>query len=241
MAKVDLKSALETAEGHARAGRNTDAARVYAAILKAHPRHSGAKKALARLKSAPKAEDPPAPLMQQAIGHYRSGNAVGLKGLLQQFPNSPGLWNLAGLSRADAGDSAAWAVAAEHASLGRYRLSGRQAAELGFCDNETNAERLFSQPSPPFCKDGLHRLLIDGDSSAVNPAGQGTKVGAVREIAADPGETHLYDLRLSAQDGRDFDGLERTLARRRGEADVFFDELQPRATTDATGAEKNDA
>ncbi len=128
---------------------------------------------------------------------------------------------------------AAWSAVARHPELGDYRLSARQSAEPLFCDNETNSRLLFDQPGPRYAKDGLGRFLIGGETAAVNRE-RGTRMGAVRRIVASPGETHHFDLRLCAAGGNDagFDALERLLAQRRTEADVFYDDLQPRASTE---------
>jgi len=64
------------------------------------------------------------------------------------------------LRAADPG-GAAWAVTAEHHTLGDYFLYGRQQAQVLFTENETNTERLFSQPnSSPYVKDAFHRRVI---------------------------------------------------------------------------------
>ncbi|NND60617.1 MAG: glucosidase [Gammaproteobacteria bacterium] len=127
-----------------------------------------------------------------------------------------------------------WGVIARHDSLGSYRLSGRQPARLLFTDNETNSRALWDRPGPPFTKDGFHRLLIDGDEAAVNPDQRGTKMAALRELQISPGETQHFDLRLqaSATEDNGFGSLERVLSTRRAEADAFYDELQPEATTE---------
>jgi hypothetical protein len=66
---------------------------------------------------------------------------------------------------------AAWAVAAQHPDLGRYFLYGRQQAKSLFTENETNMELLFGAANAsPYVKDGFHRLVVNGEKGAVNPA-----------------------------------------------------------------------
>ena len=74
---------------------------------------------------------------------------------------------------------------ARHASLGLFRFEPRTLAsggpppELLFCDNETNAERLFGVPSRSrWPKDAIHEAVVNGRRDAVNPDRSGTKVAA---------------------------------------------------------------
>src|SRR5690606_23405274 len=93
---------------------------------------------------------------------------------------------------------AAWGVAAEHPTLGTYHLYGRQDADLLYTENESNNSRLWGERNTaPFVKDAFHRYLIEGESTAVNPARRGTKFGAVHELTVDPGQSGMIDLVLS--------------------------------------------
>jgi len=57
------------------------------------------------------------------------------------------------LQAVSAPTGAAWAIRADHPTLGNYHLYGRQPGELLFTGNETNAERLWACPTPrPLCK-----------------------------------------------------------------------------------------
>jgi hypothetical protein len=173
----------------------------------------------------------------------------------------PSLSRLAAPQLEEAGVRAAQA---EHALLGRYVLAadglildpagaspaGSEAAparanagrtrgplpELLFCDNETDAVALFgvaANPSP-FPKDGINRLVIDGDDSALNPAGVGTKLAFRYQIASvAPGASVTVQLRLRADAlpahpfGTSFDAV---FADRQGEADEFYAEVIPAYT-----------
>ena len=119
-------------------------------------------------------------------------------------------------------------VRAEHARLGVYHLhADGEAAELLFCENESNAARLWNQPASGFFKDGFHERVVHGDLGAVNPARSGTKsaVWYRREIPA-RGRCELR-LRLTRDARhaafRDFDEI---FARRLREADEFYAQLQ---------------
>jgi hypothetical protein len=123
-------------------------------------------------------------------------------------------------------------IAAEHATLGRFRLAvgpgpdGRRAALL-FTDNETNAQRLWNAPNAtPYVKDAFHRAIVSGDADAVDPRGTGTKAAAHYVLDVPAGRDVSVDLRLTAAAeataapfGVEF---ERTFAARRDEADTFY-------------------
>ncbi len=58
-----------------------------------------------------------------------------------------------------------------------------------FCDNETNASRLFgADPVTPYPKDGINDHVVGG-AATVNPAGQGTKCAFWYKVALGGGET----------------------------------------------------
>ena len=61
-------------------------------------------------------------------------------------------------------------------SLAITRCSVKDAAELLFTENESNASRLWGQPNPsPYVKDAFHEYVIAGKRDAVNPSKAGTK------------------------------------------------------------------
>jgi hypothetical protein len=124
------------------------------------------------------------------------------------------------------------AVAAEHASLGRYRLHA-QAPEGGprperlFTENETNRERLYGVPNAtPYVKDAFHDFVVHGRKEAINPAQVGTKAAFHYVLEIPPGESVLLSLRLFPEEkaprhvfGEEFD---RHFEQRIAEADEFW-------------------
>ena len=65
-----------------------------------------------------------------------------------------------------------------HGFIGDRVLACSGHPELVFCDNETNAARLFgATPSPAYPKDGIHDHVVLG-APTVNPARTGTKAAA---------------------------------------------------------------
>jgi hypothetical protein len=116
-------------------------------------------------------------------------------------------------------------VTAEHSALGTYHVSFESADAVLFTENETNHERLSGTAnSGPFTKDAFHRLLVDWDETSVNPAPTGTKAAGHRFLEIGPGEAAVARVRLSDQPTREpFAGFDDIVARRRGEADEFYE------------------
>ena len=121
---------------------------------------------------------------------------------------------------------------ARHASLGLFRLEVQPDAsgkppELLFCDNETNAGRLFGAASRShWPKDAIHEALVNGRRDAVNPEKAGTKVAAHYRLELPPGGSASLRVRLAAvEHGRaaDFDQtVDALFTERRAEADAFY-------------------
>lgn len=135
------------------------------------------------------------------------------------------------LSVQPAPDGAAWAVRAEHGTLGRYHLYGRQPARMLFTENESNSARLWEQPnSTPYVKDAFHRRITEGEEGAVNPLGTGTKCTAWRRLTIPAGQQTCVDLVLSAAPlATPFAGHEQVFSSRQADADTFYADLLPSA------------
>ena len=134
-----------------------------------------------------------------------------------------------------AGDSA---VGIDHPFVGPLELivgpgpDGRMPTAL-FCENETNAERLFgAAPVTPYPKDGINDHVVNG-AATVNPERTGTKAAFWYEVPVQAGETAELRLRLrppaaggtaGSPLGAQFDQV---IAQRRAEADEFYAELTP--------------
>src|SRR6266550_707618 len=132
-------------------------------------------------------------------------------------------------------------MVAKHTGLGRYTLDADvpeagPAAEQLFTGNETNLTRLFDSPNPqPYVKDAFHRAIVEGDGSAVNPAGEGTKAAFHYVLTVPAGGERVVRLRLreaaktrSAPFGERFD---RVFQERLAEADEFYAERVPAGAT----------
>ncbi len=118
-------------------------------------------------------------------------------------------------------------IVGDHATLGRMLLDAAPASSgerplLLFTDNETNAERVFgSSSASPYVKDAFHDYVVDGRSSAVNPAEVGTKAAAYYRLDVPAGEERIVELRLAA-DGTGARDAHEVFAQRIREADAFY-------------------
>jgi len=110
---------------------------------------------------------------------------------------------------------------AQHPTLGVLHFQA-EAAELLFCDNETNRGQLFNSGGHGYFKDAFHRFLIHGEQGAVNPDRRGTKLGAHHRLRIPAGESREVIVRLY----RDRPPSRDLLELRRSECDAFYAHLQ---------------
>ncbi|MEK9138749.1 MAG: glucosidase, partial [Bacteroidota bacterium] len=80
-------------------------------------------------------------------------------------------------------------VQIEHHGLGRRRwLYVDGDAELLFCENETNVQRLYAaNRASGYFKDGINDYVVHGVKHAVNPEKAGTKLGANYKLSVPAG------------------------------------------------------
>jgi hypothetical protein len=123
------------------------------------------------------------------------------------------------------------ALVARDTELGTMVLVGDGAAQPLFCDNESNAHRLWGVDGPAYPKDGINDHVIGG-ATTVNPARTGTKAALRYHLEADSGELLETRLRLAPEQR----GLTRSwstaMSVREREADEFYASLAPAATAD---------
>jgi hypothetical protein len=119
-------------------------------------------------------------------------------------------------------------VVTDHPFLGRLELSADGAPRVLFCDNETNAQRLYGSPgASPTPKDGVNDHVVSGADTV--KADGGTKVAFWYELVVAPGETATVRVRLrdAAESGNPFGDFDAVSERRLAEADEFYAELTP--------------
>jgi hypothetical protein len=132
-------------------------------------------------------------------------------------------------------DAGIAAARARHAELGEWRLRADASAELLFCDNETNNQRLFGAPNAsPHPKDAINDCVVNHARHAVNPDRTGTKVAAHHVLQVGPGESATVRLRLTGDTGEaQLQGralgapFDRVMAARHSEADRFYEHVIP--------------
>jgi hypothetical protein len=120
-------------------------------------------------------------------------------------------------------------IEAEHPTLGRVVLATEPHGEPLFCDNESNARRLWGiDGSTEYPKDGINDHVVGG-LPTVNPARVGTKAALRFPLTVRARETAVIRLRMTEALDGPAGGLsgswERTIADRRAEADDFHDDL----------------
>ncbi len=121
--------------------------------------------------------------------HNRSGQDAALRVLPTLWFRNTWSWGTAEPGPRLCRDQAAHPVIrAEHHELGRFYLHAQPGADLLFCENETNAARLWQAGSTTrFPKDGIGDYLLHG-AATVNPDGEGTKAAVPRPApGAGPG------------------------------------------------------
>lgn len=121
------------------------------------------------------------------------------------------------------------AIAVQHHELGSmtYELDG--APELLFCDNESNAPRLFHTKARGYFKDGINDHVVSGQTGATNPEGQGTKAAGWYRLEVAAHGTVRVRARLSRCDPtepRGFAEHDAIVEQRLAEADAFYAVLQ---------------
>ena len=140
------------------------------------------------------------------------------------------------------GGAGAPAASASHPELGEWGVCVEPSAQLLFCDNETNNERLFGVANASaYVKDAINDFIVAGRSEAVNPERTGTKMAVHHVLEITPGESASVRLRLTrsgqgeASDsplGADF---EHVLGARHEESDQYYATVIP-STVGADGA-----
>jgi hypothetical protein len=130
---------------------------------------------------------------------------------------------------------------AEDAAIGCWSLAAGPhpdgtLPELLFCENETNAPRLFgAPPTTPYPKDGINDHVIHG-AATVNPGLCGTKMACWYRLHVAAGETVELRLRFGrSDDGAAVElgaGFEQVLRDRAAEADEFYAAIRPRDASD---------
>lgn len=128
-------------------------------------------------------------------------------------------------------------VLAEHETLGRFYLRTETESPLLFTENDTNLQNLYGVPNVRgLAKDGFHRAVIQGDSSAVR-ADSGTKAAFVHTLHILANDKAVIRLRLTLEavdQGGDvaFKNFDASVETRKTEADAFYASIIPKSLTE---------
>lgn len=108
-----------------------------------------------------------------------------------------------------------------------YRLYADHSPRVLFCENETNARRLFGLDAPGPYKDAFHEFIVRADRSALAVELTGTKAAFHHVLVVPGGAFRQVRLRLTTDETtKPFADFEQIVSMRRGEADEFYAELQ---------------
>ena len=122
------------------------------------------------------------------------------------------------------------ALIAEHHDLGRRVLAVDGAAEVLFCDNATNGNRLWGLPLTGYPKDGINDHVTNG-AATVSPAATGSKAAVRYRLTVEAGSTAEVRLRLAPERREIGAEFHRVMSQRKAESDDFYAELTPASAT----------
>jgi hypothetical protein len=174
----------------------------------------------------------PDDLLLEVTVHNRGPDAAPLDMLPQVWFRNTWSWQLGAerpaLTAAAQPHPGQGLIVARQPQLGTYWAHGEAEPALLFCDNDTNAPRLFGSNGPPgYYKDAFHDYVVHGREGAVNPGRTGTKAAFHYRLAVPAHGTARVRVRLTNDAATEpFAQFEEVLALRRSEADEFYAEMQ---------------
>jgi Glycosyl hydrolase family 63 C-terminal domain len=122
-----------------------------------------------------------------------------------------------------------------HPIEGTYFLYAQGTPECIFTENETNHQKLYNTPNAsPYTKDAFHRFIVHGEKEAIHPQGTGTKAAAIYRAKIHPGDSAVFQLRLSNQKiDQPFLNFDSLFAERKEEADAFYAAIHPASISES--------
>ncbi len=119
--------------------------------------------------------------------------------------------------------------------LGKRYLYATPKGEALFTNNETNQQAIWKKPNTsPYVKDAFHRYLVKKEIDAVNTKRVGTKGGIHYHFSSvAPGKSAVIYLRLCPEPLKNpLKDVESIIAKRKAEADQFYEEVHPKKATE---------
>jgi hypothetical protein len=128
------------------------------------------------------------------------------------------------------------AVLVQHHELGEMHLFTEMGSELLFCENETNAQKLWGTENPTATvKDGIDDHVVHGVADAIDHT-TGTKVAVHRRVVVPAGGSVVCRVRLADRGpsglAEPFAEFDATVDARKAEADAFYTSLTPASVGD---------
>src|SRR5260221_4075598 len=167
-------------------------------------------------------------ILMRVTAHNRGPEAAPLHLLPQLWFRNTWSWDtnssMPSLLQDDDGE-----IEISHPELGERSLyaDGSPRALL-FCDNESNAARLWGEPAREgYWKDGINERVVNGRESAVNPAHTGTKAAIWYELDVPAPRSRAIQLRLAPREiSQPFADFQHVFAPRIRETDEYYAQLQ---------------
>ncbi len=153
----------------------------------------------------------------------RGSEAASLAVVPQLWARNTWSW-FEGAARPRLAAAAEGSVSARHPEMADRYLRLAETCTLLFCENETNARRVWGQGPEGYFKDAVDAAIVDGRPGATNPDQVGTKCAAVHRLTVPAAGCAIVRLRFSPErDGvADTAAIDAVLAARRAEADAFY-------------------
>jgi len=167
-------------------------------------------------------------ILMRVTAHNRGPEAAPLHLLPQLWFRNTWSWD-AGAHKPELRMAQHIAVEVDHPQLGgRYLYADGTPRAILFCDNESNAGRLWGDDSRAgYWKDGIHERVVAGREHAVNPGQTGTKAAVWFPLEVPARGSQTIQLRLSPRAiERPFADFDRVFSKRIREADEFYAHLQ---------------
>ena len=115
----------------------------------------------------------------------------------------------------------------KHRQVGNYYFFGEEKPASLFCENETNALKLYNHAGAGTSKDGINDYLIQGKQDAINSIPKGTKAAFNYELSIAAGTSKAIRLRLTCKYKTEpFQDFNSVFKEREDDANAFFAKMQ---------------
>jgi hypothetical protein len=125
-------------------------------------------------------------------------------------------------------------IVINHRALPNFILHTEIKTQVLFCENETNAAKLYNAPNKSrSTKDGINEYIVHNDNSAINTDETGTKAALNYDLTVKAGETTVLKFRLENKNNQNaFKDFDEIFAARINDADEFYGAIQKDITID---------